>query len=37
MASITKAFVATSVMQLWEQGKIDLDAPVTKYLVYFRN
>lgn len=35
MASITKTFVATSVMQLWEQGKVDLDAPVTKYLPYF--
>jgi CubicO group peptidase (beta-lactamase class C family) len=36
MASVTKPFVATSVMQLWEQGKIDLDAPVVKYLPYFR-
>lgn len=36
MASITKPFVATSVMQLWEQGKIDLDAPVAIYLPYFR-
>jgi CubicO group peptidase (beta-lactamase class C family) len=36
MASITKPFVATSVMQLVEQGKVDLDAPVTKYLAYFQ-
>ena len=36
MASITKPFVATSVMQLWEQGKVDLDSPVTKYLPYFQ-
>lgn len=36
MASITKTFVATSVMQLWEKGKVDLDAPVTKYIPYFR-
>jgi CubicO group peptidase (beta-lactamase class C family) len=36
MASITKPFVATSIMQLWELGKIDLDAPVVKYLPYFR-
>jgi CubicO group peptidase (beta-lactamase class C family) len=36
MASITKPFVATSIMQLWEKGKIDLDAPVVKYLPYFR-
>src|SRR5215468_601249 len=36
MASITKPFVATSLMQLWEQGKIDLDSPVVNYLPYFR-
>lgn len=36
MASITKPFVATAVMQLRERGKIDLDAPVTKYVPYFR-
>ncbi|HEX5734905.1 MAG TPA: serine hydrolase [Blastocatellia bacterium] len=36
MASITKPFVATSIMQLWEKGKLDLDAPVVKYLPYFR-
>jgi CubicO group peptidase (beta-lactamase class C family) len=35
MASVTKTFVATAVMQLAEQGKIDLDAPVTRYLPYF--
>jgi CubicO group peptidase (beta-lactamase class C family) len=36
MASITKTFVATAVMQLVEQGKVDLDARVTRYLPYFR-
>jgi CubicO group peptidase (beta-lactamase class C family) len=36
MASVTKPFVATSVMQLWERGRVDLDAPVTTYLPYFR-
>lgn len=36
MASVTKTFVATAVMQLVEQGKIDLDAPVTRYLPYFK-
>src|SRR5262249_12527716 len=36
MASITKPFVATSVMQLVERGKVDLEAPVVKYLPYFR-
>jgi CubicO group peptidase (beta-lactamase class C family) len=36
MASVTKPFVATCVMQLCEQGKIDLDVPVAKYIPYFR-
>src|SRR6185295_2428813 len=36
MASVTKTFVATAIMQLIEQGKVDLDAPLTKYLPYFR-
>jgi CubicO group peptidase (beta-lactamase class C family) len=36
MASITKTFVATSIMQLVEAGKINLDAPVVQYLPYFR-
>ena len=36
MASITKTFVATAVMQLVEKGKIKLDAPITTYLPYFR-
>jgi CubicO group peptidase (beta-lactamase class C family) len=36
MASVSKPFVATAVMQLKEQGKIDLDARVTDYLPYFK-
>jgi len=36
MASVTKPFVATAIMQLVEQGKIALDDPVTKHLPYFR-
>lgn len=36
MASVTKTFVATAVMQLVEEGKIDLDAPLLRYLPYFR-
>jgi CubicO group peptidase (beta-lactamase class C family) len=36
MASITKPFVATALMQLVERGKVELDAPVTRYLPYFR-
>jgi len=36
MASITKPFIATAVIQLWEDGKVDLDAPVERYVPYFR-
>jgi len=36
MASISKPFVATGIMQLVEQGKIDLDEPVVTYLPYFK-
>lgn len=32
IASITKTFTAISVMQLWEQGLVDLDAPANNYL-----
>lgn len=32
MASISKLFVGLAVMQLVEQGKIDLDAPADRYL-----
>ena len=36
MASVTKTFVATSILQLVEEDQIDLDAPLIKYLPYFR-
>ena len=36
MASISKPFVATGIMQLVERGKIDLDEPVVTYLPYFK-
>ena len=36
MASITKPFVATAVMQLVEKGRMRLDAPLTTYLPYFK-
>ena len=36
MASISKPFVATGVMQLVEAGKVELDAAVTRYIPYFR-
>ncbi len=32
IASITKTFTAIAVMQLWEQGLIELDAPASEYL-----
>ncbi len=32
VASITKTFTAIAVMQLWEQGLIDLDVPADDYL-----
>ena len=36
MASHSKLFTATAVMQLREQGKLRLDDPVSKYLPWFR-
>lgn len=36
MASIVKPFVATAILQLADQGKVDMDAPVVRYLPYFR-
>ena len=36
VASITKTFTAIAVMQLVEQGRIDLDAPASEYLRAFR-
>jgi CubicO group peptidase (beta-lactamase class C family) len=36
LGSTTKSFTALAVMQLVEAGKIDLDAPVTTYLPWFR-
>jgi len=35
MASVSKPVVAVAVMQLVEQGKINLSAPVSTYLPYF--
>ncbi len=32
LASNTKTFVAVSILRLWEEGRIDLDAPITAYL-----
>ena len=36
IASITKTMTAVAVMQLWEQGLVDLDAPANEYLRSFR-
>jgi CubicO group peptidase (beta-lactamase class C family) len=36
IGSLTKSFTALAVMQLVEAGKIKLDAPVQKYLPWFR-
>ncbi len=36
IASLTKSFTALAVMQLVEAGKIELDAPVQRYLPWFR-
>ena len=32
LQSISKSYMAVEILQLKEQGKIDLDAPMTKYL-----
>ncbi len=36
LASVSKVFVATAIMQLVEQGQVSLTAPVVEYLPYFR-
>jgi CubicO group peptidase (beta-lactamase class C family) len=35
LASVSKPITATAAMQLWEQGKLDLDAPIQKYCPAF--
>jgi CubicO group peptidase (beta-lactamase class C family) len=36
LASVSKAFTATAVMQLMEAGLLELDAPVRRYVPWFR-
>ncbi|MGW8226820.1 MAG: serine hydrolase domain-containing protein, partial [Anaerolineales bacterium] len=36
IGSLTKSITALAVMQLVEAGKVDLDAPVQRYLPWFR-
>jgi len=35
LGSISKPITATALLQLWERGKLDLDAPVQKYCLAF--
>lgn len=35
LASVSKPLTATAAMELWERGKLDLDAPVQKYCPSF--
>jgi CubicO group peptidase (beta-lactamase class C family) len=36
IASISKTFTATAVMQLYERGKLDINKPLLTYLPYFK-
>jgi CubicO group peptidase (beta-lactamase class C family) len=36
IGSVTKTFTAIAVLQLWEQGRVDLDAPANDYLRGYR-
>jgi CubicO group peptidase (beta-lactamase class C family) len=36
IGSLSKMFTATAVLQLVEQGRVELDAPVQRYLPWFR-
>jgi serine beta-lactamase-like protein LACTB, mitochondrial len=35
LGSISKPITATAILQLWERGKLDLDAPVQRYCPAF--
>ena len=37
IASMSKAITATAVMMLWEEGKFQLDDPISKYIPEFKN
>ena len=36
IASITKSFVALSILQLVEEGKISLEDPISKYIIFYK-
>lgn len=37
IASMSKAITSTAVMMLWEQGKLMLDDPISRYIPEFKN
>ena len=37
LASVSKSFTALAILQLVRQGKVDLDAPVSRYIPEFQN
>ncbi len=37
IASQTKAITSTAVMMLWEEGKFQLDDPISKYIPEFKD
>jgi CubicO group peptidase (beta-lactamase class C family) len=37
IASMSKAITSTAIMMLWEEGKFQLDDPVSKYIPEFKN
>ena len=37
IASITKTFTAVAILQLYEEGKVDLNTPIGKYLIDYPN
>ncbi len=37
LASVTKSFTCLAILRLAEQGKVDLDAPVSRYIPSFQN
>mgnify|MGYP000089751315 CR=1 FL=1 len=36
IGSISKSFTSIALLQLWEEGRLDLDAPVSRYLPWFQ-
>jgi len=36
LGSVSKSFAALMILQLADEGKVDLDAPVTRYVPYFK-